>query len=157
MTNCNRSNAAIAPKLMKQVQVKLKEVQQLFPITTNSLIIDKNGEIIVETSQNNLGQKELSNTIHQLKTYAISFVSTLQEKDDCSHIHIRGEKNMFSFYIVRDSVSKYREEPLFNLVILAFFTQMDFEAGKKFNFQQADDKVKLICQDLLHLLANTKI
>ncbi|KAM9947385.1 hypothetical protein ACTFIW_012498 [Dictyostelium discoideum] len=144
MTNCNRSNAAIAPKLMKQVQVKLKEVQQLFPITTNSLIIDKNGEIIVETSQNNLGQKELSNTIHQLKTYAISFVSTLQEKDDCSHIHIRGEKNMFSFYIVRDS-------------ILAFFTQMDFEAGKKFNFQQADDKVKLICQDLLHLLANTKI
>eukprot|EP01132_Coremiostelium_polycephalum_P009011 gene9011-11032_t len=130
MTNCNRSNAAIAPKLMKQVQTRLKEIQQLFPITTNSIIIDKNGEIIVETtSQSNLGQKELSTTIHQLKTYALTFGATLQEKDEVSHLHIRGETNMFSFYIVRDS-------------ILAFFTQMDFETGKTFNFQQADDKVK---------------
>ncbi|KYQ89692.1 hypothetical protein DLAC_09659 [Tieghemostelium lacteum] len=144
MTNCNRSNAAIAPKLMKQVQIKLKEIQSLFPTTTNSLIIDKNGEIVVETTSTAQGTKELSNTIHQLKTYALTFGATLQEKDNVSHIHIRGESNMFSFYIVRES-------------ILAFFTQMDFETGNSFNFQQADDKVKLICQDLLHLLANTKI
>ncbi|KAF2068254.1 hypothetical protein CYY_010419 [Polysphondylium violaceum] len=145
MTNCNRSNAAIAPKLMKQVQSRLKEIQQLFPVTSSSIIIDKTGEIIVETSNtSNIGQKELSNTIHQLKTYALTFGATLQEKDEVSHIHIRGDSHMFSFYLVRDS-------------ILAFFTQMDFETGKNFNFQAADDKVKVICQDLLHLLANTKI
>ncbi|EGG24038.1 hypothetical protein DFA_06176 [Cavenderia fasciculata] len=148
MTNCSRSNAAIAPKLLKQVQVKLKDIAQLYPTTTNCLIIDKNGEIIVETvaATTNVTQKEkdLSNTIHQLKTYALTFGATLQYQDEVQHIHIRGENNMFSFFLVRDS-------------ILAFFTQMDFETGKSFNFQQADDKVKGICGELLHLLNNTKI
>ncbi|GAM22122.1 hypothetical protein SAMD00019534_052970 [Acytostelium subglobosum LB1] len=147
MTNCNRSNAAIAPKLLKQVQNKLKEIQLLFPMTSNCIIMDKNGEIIVETtSSSTVGQKEkdLTTTIHQLKTYAITFGATLQYQDEVQHIHIRGDSNMFSFYLVRDS-------------ILAFFTQMDFDTGKAFNFQQADDKVKAICGELLHLLSNTKI
>ncbi|EFA77310.1 hypothetical protein PPL_12521 [Heterostelium album PN500] len=149
MTNCSRSNAVIAPKLLKQVQSKLKDIQQLFPTTTNCIIMDKNGEIIVETSGTQTQkekdkEKDLSMTIHQLKTYAITFGATLQYQDEVQHIHIRGDNHMFSFYVVRDS-------------ILAFFTNMDFDTGKDFNFQQADDKVKAICAELLHLLSSTKI
>lgn len=46
MTNCSRSNAAIAPKIMKQVQTKLKDIQTVYPGTKGCCIIS-NGECLM--------------------------------------------------------------------------------------------------------------
>ncbi len=46
MTNCSRSNAAIAPKILKQVQSKLKTTSMLYPGTSGCCII-RNGECLM--------------------------------------------------------------------------------------------------------------
>lgn len=46
MTNCSRSNAAIAPKILKQIQTKLKTTSYLFPGTLGCCIIH-NGECLM--------------------------------------------------------------------------------------------------------------
>jgi len=143
MTNCSRSNAAIAPKILKQVQTKLKSTNGLYPGTIGCCII-KNGECVIETHTDSLGGKDVTDAIYQLKNAAVKFGETLQEKDEFSIMHIQGLHYVFSLYVVEQQ-------------ILAFYSKIDFVNSEMMNFPAADEQMKLICQDLLQLLHNTRI
>jgi len=82
--------------------------------------------------------------IAQIQTTAVKFGEALKEKDEFSLIHIQGDRNMFSLYLVAAGQ------------VLAFYTQLDLNASQNFNFTLADEQMKNICQDLLQLLHNTK-
>eukprot|EP00026_Physarum_polycephalum_P016102 Phypoly_transcript_16941.p1 GENE.Phypoly_transcript_16941~~Phypoly_transcript_16941.p1 ORF type:complete len:146 (+),score=14.92 Phypoly_transcript_16941:167-604(+) len=143
MTNCSRSNAAIAPKILKQVQSKLKGINYLFPGTLGCCIIH-NGECLIETHPDSMGKKDVTDIICQLKNAAVKFGETLQEKDEFAIMHIQGNQYVFSLYVVDEQ-------------ILAFYSQMDFATSSNMNFAAVDENMKTICQELLQLLHNTKI
>eukprot|EP01112_Ceratiomyxa_fruticulosa_P003789 TRINITY_DN140_c0_g1_i1.p1 TRINITY_DN140_c0_g1~~TRINITY_DN140_c0_g1_i1.p1 ORF type:complete len:144 (+),score=26.74 TRINITY_DN140_c0_g1_i1:409-840(+) len=143
MTNCSRSNAAVAPKILKQVHAKLKEIQVIYPGTKTVFILDKNGEVLA-SSGDQPERKEIPETVLQLKVAALKFADTLQDKDELSTLHIRGETSVFSVYIVND-------------YILTFYSEMHFQQSEGFGFLQADELMKVLCQDLYQLLHNTKM
>jgi len=131
-------NAPLAPKLQKQLQLKLKEIQLIFPGTNSAYIIDGTGNIIAQIPTDSVKDTELA-AVFKLKGAAIQFGNTLKDAEGPFILHIKGETYLFSSYDIGEN-------------LLVFYTEMTAKNLEQFEIEDEDDKVKQLCEQLQTML-----
>jgi len=137
---CCRNNCGMSPKIMQQIEDKLKEVGKIFPGTTFCCILNSDGEIIAQSDKHQKVAEDYLAPISSLKKAACQFGATLHQME-CPLIHIRGNSHMFSCYDIEEN-------------LLAFYTEMHSAILDGFNTTEADVKMKTVVQDLRLLVLN---
>ncbi|PRP82655.1 hypothetical protein PROFUN_09766 [Planoprotostelium fungivorum] len=165
--------SGLAPRLVKQIQNKMKEVDMILGQSFACCLIKRNGELIPSNNNSaadNLQPGEVS-TILSLKSAAFQLGQSMKEST-CSVIRIRGATTLFSCYevgndadvclqcykipnIIHQYPTLFYLSETFTLIIsqvLVVYTQMTKQAGDKFNFENADQKIQTICEELRSIL-----
>jgi len=129
--------ASIGSKILKQVQAKLRQIEDLFPQTSTSFILSATGELLLQSNNNEqIKGRDVLTIMTKLKEAALRLGESLPSKEkECSVIHIKSQNQVFSLYEIGDH-------------FLVFYTQMKRKESDRFDFQAADAKVRDICEEM---------
>jgi len=142
MTDCCRSLCGVSPKIITQIQSKLREISKFVPDgnCTYIVVLNSDGEIVAQENNSYKAPEELLSSIAVLQKTAIQFGSTLNQME-CPIIHVRGSSHLFSCYEVDKN-------------ILAFYTAMHGAVLESFNTSELDSKIQNLLTELRLLLQN---
>eukprot|EP00455_Lapot_gusevi_P036212 TRINITY_DN4020_c0_g1_i8.p1 TRINITY_DN4020_c0_g1~~TRINITY_DN4020_c0_g1_i8.p1 ORF type:complete len:165 (+),score=24.49 TRINITY_DN4020_c0_g1_i8:65-496(+) len=137
---CCKRNCGMSPKVLEQVQSKLKEIHQIYPGTHFTCILSPDGEVLAFDNNKSQHPADMMGPVASMKKAALQFGSSMNQLD-CPVIHIRGNNHLFSCFDIDTN-------------ILAFFSEMHGSVLDSFNTNEADQQMEPILEELRLLLQN---
>eukprot|EP00612_Vaucheria_litorea_P002320 CAMPEP_0171453818 /NCGR_PEP_ID=MMETSP0945-20130129/1369_1 /TAXON_ID=109269 /ORGANISM="Vaucheria litorea, Strain CCMP2940" /LENGTH=176 /DNA_ID=CAMNT_0011978751 /DNA_START=31 /DNA_END=561 /DNA_ORIENTATION=+ len=122
---CCRENTGMGPSLIDEIDEKLVDITKYYPGTNYACLLDSNGRLISGSAKADdellsPNPDRFCGAVSQLQTAAVKFAQSLDKVGGCTILHIFGDQNMFSCYVVLDK-SQQSPSPSW---ILAFYTEI---------------------------------